>query len=145
MFAWIIGKLIAAPIIGTILTNVSNIVLTWQKQKLDAEGTLEQHEDSLAQRTLALDQREAELNAAVVIAEQGNWITRSVRPALALPVIVIVFKLLIWDKALGSWTGGHTDPLDAHMWSYINTVVISYMGGRSVEKVASTVRSIFVK
>lgn len=145
MLEFIIGKLIAAPVLGTLLTNISNIVLGWQKQKIVAEGTLEEHEDRLAQRSLALDQREAELNTALLIKEQGNWVTRWVRPALAVPVIVIIAKLLIWDKALGDYTHGHTDPLDVHMWSYINTVVISYMGGRSAEKVADKIAGIFKK
>lgn len=145
MFEWIVGKLIATPVIGTLITGIGSIVMTWQKQKLDAQGTLEQHQENIAVKTLALDQREAELNAAMVVAEQGNWITRNVRPGLALPVIIIMFKLLVWDKALGQWTGGHTDPLDAHMWSYVNTVVIAYMGGRSLEKVADKISGVFKK
>lgn len=142
---WLIGKLIASPIIGTLLQSIGSTVLSWQKQKLDAEGTAQQHIDNIAQRSIELDRREAELNAAVVVAEQGNWVTRLVRPALALPVIVLMAKLIIWDKALGQWTAGSTDALDPHLWSYINTVVISYMGGRSAEKIAAKVAGIFKK
>lgn len=139
MWEWIVGKILSSAFLGPLI----NGLLTAQKQKLDAAGSHEARVAELAQRELALDQREAEVNASVIIAEQGNWITRSIRPALAFPVIVIIFKLLVWDKALGTWTGGHTDSLDAHMWSYINCVTVAYMGGRSAEKIASKLAGVF--
>lgn len=136
---------ITSGALGAILAPVLNFLLNAQKQKLDAAGSHEARVSELAARELALDQREAEVNASVVIAEQGNWITRSIRPALAFPVIVIAWKLIIWDKALGDWTHGHTDQLDAHMWSYVNCVVISYMGGRSAELIATKIANVFGK
>lgn len=145
MLAAILSKLIATPIIGAILAPVINGLLTAQKQKLDAEGSHEARVADIAQQQLALDRREAEVNAQVVVAEQGNWVTRSVRPLLALPVIVLMWKLLVWDKALGQWTGGHTDSLSDQIWWYCTTVVIAYFGGRSMEKVAGKIAGIFAK
>jgi holin (3TMs family) len=130
-------------VLGAILKPVINGLLTAQKQKLDAAGSHEARVAELAQKELSLDQREAEVNAAVVIAEQGNWVTRSVRPMLALPVIVLVWKLLIWDKALGQWTHGSTDSLSDQIWWYCTTVTIAYMGGRSLEKVADKIAGIW--
>jgi hypothetical protein len=133
---WFLAKLVSWPIIGPFLKLISNAVLTWQKQKLDAEGAHEIQVATVAERAIQLDQREAELNNQILIAEQGNWLTRSVRPLLAMPVIIIVWKLLVWDKALGQWTNGTTDRLDDHMWWVITTIIVAYMGGRTVEKVA---------
>lgn len=40
--------------------------------------------------------------AALLMAEQGNWVTRSIRPLLALPFIIYWWKLIFWDKVIGS-------------------------------------------
>jgi len=145
MLAFIFGKLLAAPVIGAILQPLINGALTGYKDHLDAIGSHEAAVAELAQKSIALDQREAEVNAAVVIAEQGNWITRSVRPMMALPVIFIIWKLLIWDKALGQWTHGTTDALDPKLWGLMMAIVISYMGGRTLEKTADKLAGIFKK
>lgn len=137
---WLLGKLIAAPVIGAILGPIINGLLTAQKQKLDAVGSHEAVTVDLAKRTFELDQKEAEVNASVVIAEQGNWITRSVRPMFALPFIIFCWKVVVWDKVLGL---GTTDPLDPKMWGVFMAVVIAYMGGRSAERVADKLAGIF--
>lgn len=137
---WLIGKLIAAPVIGAILGPIINGLLTAQKQKLDAVGSHEAVTVDLAKRSFELDQREAEVNASVVIAEQGNWITRSVRPLFAMPFIIFCWKVVVWDKVMGL---GTTDPLDPKMWGVFMAVVIAYMGGRSAERVADKLSGIF--
>lgn len=142
---WILGKLIAAPVIGAILGPIINGLLTAQKQKLDAAGSHEAVVADLAKKTIDLDAREAQINAEVVKAEQGNWVTRSIRPLLALPVIIIMWKLIVWDKAFGTWTHGHTDPLSPEMWWFCTTVTIAYMGGRSAEKIADKISGIWKK
>ncbi len=135
-----IASLITGPIIGAILQPVVNGLLTAQKNKLDAAGSHEARVAELAQKQLDLDKREAEVNAQVVIAEQGNWITRWVRPAFAMPFILFTWKIVVWDKMLG-W--GTTDPLDPRMWGVFMAVVISYFGGRSAEKVAEKIAGVF--
>lgn len=142
---WLLGKLIATPIIGAILSPIINGLLTAQKQKLDAVGSHEAVAADLAKKSLDLDMKEAEVNASVVKAEQGNWVTRSIRPLLALPVIILVWKLLVWDKALGQWTNGTTDSLSDQIWWYCTTVTIAYMGGRSAEKIADKISGIWKK
>lgn len=142
---WLLGKLIAAPVIGAILQPIIGGLLTAQKQKLDAVGSHEAVAADLAKRTFDLDQREAEINAETVRAEQGNIITRMIRPLLAMPVIILVWKLLVWDKALGQWTHGVTDSLSDQIWWYCTTVTIAYFGGRTVEKVADKISGIWKK
>lgn len=145
MLAWIMAKLLSAPVIGAFLKPIIEGLLTAQKQKYDAIGSHEAVVADMATKTLELDRREAEVNAEVLKAEQGNWVTRSVRPLLALPVIILMWKLLVWDKALGSWTHGHTDPLSDQIWWFCTTVTIAYFGGRTVEKVADKISGIFKK
>jgi len=138
--AWLLGKLMAAPVIGAILGPIVNGLLTAQKQKLDAIGSHEARVAELAQQAMALERREAEVNAQVVIAEQGNWMTRWVRPVWAMPFIAFTWKVVVWDKMLG-W--GATDALDPRMWSVFMLMVGAYYGGRSAEKVATTIAGAF--
>ena len=142
MLAALAAKLLTTPIIGAVLQPIVTGLLTAQKQKLDAAGSHEARVAEIAQKALDLDKREAEINAQVVIAEQGNWVTRWVRPVWAAPFILITWKIVVWDNMFG-W--GTTAPLDARMWTVFTLMVGAYFGGRSAEKVATTVASIFRK
>jgi hypothetical protein len=137
---WLLGKFLAAPVIGAILGPIVNGLLTAQKQKLDAAGSHEARVAEIAQAAIALDRREAEVNAQVVLAEQGNWVTRWVRPVWALPFILFTFKVVVYDKMMG-W--GTTPALDPNMWSVFMIMVGAYFGGRSAEKVAGTIAAAF--
>lgn len=110
------------------------------KAKLEAGNTQDRMAVELAERELAVQQAERAAQTQVLIAEQGNWITRSVRPLWALPFILFTWKIIVWDKLLG-W--GVTDPLDEKMWSVFMIMVAAYFGGRSAEKVATTVAGVF--
>jgi hypothetical protein len=112
------------------------------RAKLSAENTTEKTTADLAAREIALDQREAEVNASVVIAEQGNWVTRSMRPLFAMPFILFTWKVIVWDKLLADWTHGSTDPLDPKMWGVFMAIVIAYFGGRSAENVATKIAGV---
>lgn len=142
---WLLDKLISVPFIGPILNSLFGFILNWQKQRLDAQGAHEVQVATIAAKTIELDQKEAELNSQLLTVEQGNWITRSIRPLLALPVVILAWKLLVWDKALGQWTNGTTEALSDQIWWYCTTVTIAYMGGRTLEKIGSTIAGVFRK
>ncbi len=76
----------------------------------------------------------------ILIAEQGHWLTRSVRPVIGWIVIILLAKILVYDKALGDWTHGHTDPLDANLWNVVSAVIYSYFGSTAVERVTRIFR-----
>lgn len=131
MLGWL-GSLITGPLISAALG-------AYQK-KLDAGNTSERIAADIAMRELAVEQRERELAASVVVAEQGNWFTRSVRPLWALPFVIYTWKLVVWDKVLGPWTNGTTDALSGGMETLIVTVAAAYFGGRTIESVARIIR-----
>lgn len=135
-----LANLLASPIIGAILGPVINGFLTAQKQKLDAAGSRDARVAEIAQKALEVDKREAEVNASIIVAEQGNVLTRMVRPLFAIPFILFTWKVVVWDKMLG-W--GVTDALDPKMWGVFMAIVIAYFGGRSAERVASTIAGAF--
>ena len=128
MWAWL-GNLIAGPILGKALDAY--------KAKLAAGNTSENIAADLAARELTVEQREAEVNGAVVIAEQGRWYTACIRPLMMLPFIIFTWKVIVFDKVMG-W--GVTDRLDDKMWNVFMIAVASYFGGRSIEKVARIIK-----
>jgi hypothetical protein len=75
---------------------------------------------------IASDERVKTLEArrAIVLAKSGQWETRALMFALGVGPAFILNKIYIWDKALGDWTGGHTDKLDDNLW----WVIIAQIG-----------------
>lgn len=95
-----------------------------------------------AQDLVAVDLLKTEIQAEVaarheatnlLIAEQGSWMTRCIRPLFALPFIIFSFKVVVWDKVLHL---GVTDALDPLMWGVFNTVIVSYFGATAIERVS---------
>lgn len=131
IFTWL-ASFITGPLLGKALDAY--------KAKLASGNTTERIAADLAAKELAVEQRERELASQVLIAEQGNWFTRSVRPLWALPFVLYTWKLVVWDKVLGSLTNGSTDPLSGGMETMIVTVAAAYFGGRTIENVARIIK-----
>ena len=74
------------------------------KDRLDAKN---------ADARIKADQRIATLETikAVQTTGSGTWLPKAIRALWALPLILYLWKLIIWDKLLG-W--GVTDPLGAY-------------------------------
>jgi hypothetical protein len=73
----------------------------------------------------------------VLIAEQGHWFTRWVRPLWALPFVIYTWKVIIFDKVLAL---GSTDPLTGYVATLAVTVAAAYFGGRTLENVARIIK-----
>jgi hypothetical protein len=124
VWSWLAG-LIGGPILKGLLDAY--------RAKLDAANA----RDRLA-ADLAAKEIEAGIDArrqanALIIAEQGRWYTAIIRPLLAAPVIIYLWKVIVWDKVLGL---GTTDPLTGTVAEWAWLIVTTYVGGRTVEKVA---------
>lgn len=68
---------------------------------------------------------------SIILAEQGKWFTSWIRPAIALPVVIYIWKLLIWDTIL-QW-GVTQNPGQFVNWVVI-TVIGAYFLTRPFEK-----------
>jgi hypothetical protein len=104
--------------------------------KLASENSKDAKTAEIVQRELTVEQRELELKTQLLIAEQGNFITRIVRPLWALPFIVWTWKVVVWDICLG-W--GSTPELKGIVANLCLTVAGAYFIGRSAEKVTSII------
>ncbi len=124
MLAWL-GSLIGGPVI----TGLINAY----KAKLDASNTKDRIAADLAAKEIEAEIAARRQASAIIIAEQGRWYTAIIRPLLALPIIVYLWKVIVWDKVLGL---GATDPLTGMIADWSGTIVAAYVGGRSIEKVA---------
>jgi len=72
-----------------------------------------------------------EARQAILLAEQGFWMTRWIRPLFALPFILYNFKVIVWDKVLG-W--GVTDDLSSSYWQLQMVIFGAYFLTRGFEK-----------
>lgn len=86
------------------------------------------HEKLEAEQNIA----RLEAQQAVLLAEQGRWLTAWVRPAIALPFVLYIWKLVIWDKVLGY---GTTDDLSPQLWQMMTVIITAYFLTRPFEKV----------
>ena len=127
ILAWL-GNLLGGPF--------AKAAVAAYQAKLTADNDAQKIAAGLAARELAVEERERELAARVVIAEQGHWYTALPRPLFAFAFIIYVWKVVIFDKVLGAWTHGSTDPLTGDIGQWATIVLTAYFGGRSIEKVA---------
>jgi len=95
--------------------------------RIAKESTKSNREKLRADITL----KQLEARQQVLIAEQQHRLTRWIRPAIAAPFAIYVWKVVVWDKVLGL---GVTDPLDDRMWWIATTVVGAYFLTRPFEK-----------
>lgn len=68
---------------------------------------------------------------AVVLAEQGRWLTSWIRPAFAAPFVIYLWKLVVYDKVLGL---GSTDDLSPALWHLLWVIAGAYFLTRPLEK-----------
>lgn len=126
-------------IISLITGGFFNTIKEGYVAKLAAGNTQERIVADLVGREADLQMKESENASRILIAEQGNWLTRSVRPLMAIPAVALIWKILLWDLALGQWTDGSTDKLSPQAFWLLTTIVVAYMGGRTIEKTAGSI------
>ena len=122
---------------GPVLNAITGPLLDAYKVRLTATNT----QDKLAV-DLAIKEIEGEIEArksanVVIIPEQGRWWTSCIRPLAALPVVIYIWKVVVWDKVFG-W--GSTDPITGEVATWAGVIVTTYFGGRTIEKVARIFR-----
>jgi hypothetical protein len=115
---------------------VVNGLISAYKARLEAANTEGVQAADLAAKGIAAEIEARKSAAAIVIAEQGRWYTALVRPLLAAPVVIYLWKVIVWDIVLGL---GVTDPIGGDVGVWAGMIVTTYVGGRSLEKTASTI------
>jgi hypothetical protein len=129
MWAWL-AQFLTAPIV--------NGFIDAYKARLESENSQDRTAADLAAKAIAAEIEARKSADAIIIAEQGRWYTAIVRPLLAAPVIIYLWKVIVWDKVLGF---GTTDPILGDVGIWCGMIVTTYVGGCSLEKIANTIWS----
>ena len=127
MLQWL-ASFLTAPLV--------NGAIEAYKARLAEKSSEGQMAADLAAKAIAAEIEARKSADAVIIAEQGRWYTAIIRPLLALPVVVFMWKVIVWDKVLGL---GATDALSGDVATWSGAIVTTYVGGRSLEKIAKSV------
>ena len=106
------------------LAHITSELVAAKTMKLDAQTEQERIEADV--RILQLETRQS-----ILLAEQGSWMTRMIRPLFALPFIIYNFKVVVYDKVLGL---GITDDLSASYWQLQMVIFGAYFLTRGFEK-----------
>lgn len=123
------------PGLFTTVNGITNAISNERLKLIDAKTDREK---------VAAQERISSLQAKrdVMIAESGSSkINAVMRSCLAAPVAFLLAKIYVWDKALGDWTAGHTDPLDSNLWAVITATVAFYFlyeGAVNVTRIAKS-------
>lgn len=116
---------------------VSGLIKAYQA-KLAAANTSEKIAADLAATEIAAQTAEANAQAQLKIAEIGHpW-----EPEKLAFYVTLVFytKVLIWDKVLGNYTGGHTDEVSGAAGVWAGLIMSFYFGKRTFENVARIIK-----
>ncbi|MFO1122510.1 MAG: 3TM-type holin [Hyphomicrobiales bacterium] len=135
MIGQMAASLVNGPIAKVLDAYVSDLEL---RRKLAAE---------LEQQVLSQLSKSAELGAGVVMAEvrSEHWLTRSWRPVLMLMLMgfLMIVGLLLPLADLVAGTPLRFEPrwnlLPPGFWDFLSLGVGGYVGGRSLEKVATAI------
>jgi hypothetical protein len=117
---------------------VVNGLIGAYRARLEASNAEGAQAADLAAKAIAAEIEARRSANAVIIAEQGRWYTAMIRPLLAAPVIIYLWKVIVWDKVLEL---GSTDAIGGDVAVWAGMIVTTYVGGRSLEKIARTIWS----
>jgi hypothetical protein len=131
MLKWL-ASFLTAPIVGGVIDAY--------KARLDAENSHDRMAADLAAQAIAAEIEARKSADALILAEQGRWYTAIIRPLLALPIIIYLWKVIVWDKVL-AW--GSTDAITGDVAVWAGAIVTTYVGGRSLEKIAKSISAIW--
>ncbi len=113
---------------------VAKALVQSYQAKLAAGNTSERIAAEVAGKEIGAQQTEIQAITQLKIAQIGHpWEPEK----LAFYVTLIFYaKCLIWDKVLGSITGGHTDPVSGDVGVWAGLIMSFYFAKRGFENVA---------
>lgn len=103
--------------------TINGITKAISDTKLAAINAKTQEEKIASEeRVKTLEQRRDVLVAEAGVSKANVY----VRTFIALPIGILFWKIYVWDKAFGQWTGGRTDALSPELWQVIQVVLGFY-------------------
>lgn len=84
-------------VLGGGLSGIADQITSWDLKRREAAND----KDRIYAETMI---EQLKLRQEVLVEEQKHWATRWIRPALAAPVVLYWWKLVVWDTLLGLGT-----------------------------------------
>ena len=127
-------SLLSSPLLG----KISDYLVARSNTELG------KYQGDVAIATAAVQAEIASRNAQkeIIIAEQGHWLTRSIRPLMALPLAIYLWKVIVYDKIFCKFTaciGGTTDAIGGNVGEWMGLIIISYFGTTAAVDIASKI------
>lgn len=120
MITAILSGLSAITGLSDAISNVSKAIADARIAAINAKT---QEEKIAAEERVNTLEKRRDVMVAEASASKANIY---VRTFIALPVGILFWKIFVWDKALGQWTGGRTDALSPELWHVISIVIGFY-------------------
>lgn len=110
-------------VLPKLFTTVNGITAAISNERVkQIEAKTEQERIAAQERINTLQARRD-----VLVAESGSSkLNAIIRSCIGGSVAFVLAKIYVWDKALGDWTGGHTDPLSPELWQVIMATIGFY-------------------
>jgi len=115
--------------IGSIVRQVAQARIDLAKAETDRDKI------AAEERVKALEARRD-----VLVAESGSRINSIMRALIATPVAIVLWKIFVFDKALGQWTGWTTDAMSPELWHVVMIVIGFYFLSETASTVSRIVR-----
>jgi hypothetical protein len=136
MFGAVMGFITGGPV-GALLGiakdfmgPLANIFKQIQDTKIAlAQAANESEKNRLTAHLGALQVQAQNLQTQANLQAEESHSTRlniMIRSWIAAGPAFLLTKIYIYDKALGQWTGGHTDALDPNLWNVVMVVLGFY-------------------
>lgn len=110
-------------LIPGLFTTIGGITSAISNEKIAALSATTDQQRIQSQETIASLQAKRD----VLVAESGSSkINAIVRACIGGSVAFVLCKIFVWDKALGDYTGGHTDALDPNLWQVVMATIGFY-------------------
>lgn len=100
-------------------------------------ATTEKERILSGERVSTLEARRDVLIADAAHGSLDIWI----RSSIAIGPALYLLKIFLWDKVLGAWTYGTTDPLDPNLWQVVMVVLGFYFLSETTVKVARIIKA----
>ena len=138
----------AFPLLGVLglvidpLTKLIDEFVLSPEEKLNAKQKLFEVQMSMYEKVLDYEARIADAQSKIITAEASSesWITSNWRPLLML-----VFGGLVVSRWFGLGVAAIPLEIEEQLWTIIKIGIGGYVGGRSIEKIASVVGEVMDK
>lgn len=128
------------PTVLTFLTGLSGTVGKVSDNIKELEIKREQVKGDTKVKEIDAEIEALHYRKDVLVAEAGSRLNAVMRASITLLTFPVLFKLLVWDKVIGSFSGCSgeaargvlhcgkylTDPLDVYQWGIITAVIGFY-------------------